>query len=80
MAGGNYPARFIPIDVQEHQKGRQKGRQKGATQVLVRQLEKKFGELSSESLQRLNDANEEQILEWSENILSARTLGDVFGH
>ena len=62
------------------ERGVQQGMQKGATQVLIRLLEKKFGELSSESLQRLNDANEEQILEWSENILSAQTLGDVFGH
>ena len=62
------------------QQGMQKGMQKGTTQVLVLQLEKKFGELSPESLQRLNDANEEQVMEWSENILSAQTLGDVFGH
>jgi hypothetical protein len=62
------------------QKGRQEGRQEGAYQLLKRQLETKFGELPPPTLDVLQQADEEQILLWSERILSADTLGDIFGH
>jgi len=62
------------------EKGIQKGMQKGAVQLLLRQLEKKFGTIPNKFILQLQQANEEQVLLWSENILSAQTLGDVFGH
>ena len=62
------------------QKGMQKGIQKGALQLLMRQLEKKFGELSPDLVTKLEQSDETQILLWSENILTADTLGEVFGH
>jgi predicted transposase/invertase (TIGR01784 family) len=62
------------------QKGEQKGIKKGAAQLLIRLLEKKFGTLPESYHLRLQQADEKQIIAWSERFLSARTLGDVFGH
>ena len=62
------------------QKGLQKGMQKGAVRLLIGQLEKKFGSLSPDLKKKLHGANEEQIILWSERILSANTLGDIFGN
>ncbi len=62
------------------QKGMQEGMQKGALQLLMRLLEKKFGVISPDLLAKLEQADETQILLWSENILTADTLGAVFGH
>ncbi len=62
------------------QKGMQKGMQKGAVQILARLLENKFGKLSPDFLDQLHGADENQIIDWSERILSAETLGDVFGN
>jgi flagellar biosynthesis/type III secretory pathway protein FliH len=62
------------------QKGIQKGIQKGAVEVLARQLEKKFGKLAPDFFEQLHSANEKQIIDWSERILFADTLGDVFGN
>jgi len=59
--------------------GMQKGMQKGARQLLLRQLEKKFKVIPSDIKQRLEEADGEQILEWSERILTAADLGDIFG-
>ena len=46
----------------------------------MRLLEKKFGVISPDLLTKLEQADEKQILLWSENILTADTLGAVFGH
>ena len=62
------------------QKGMQKGMQKSALQLLMRQLEKKFGALSPDLVTKLEQSDETEILLWSENILTADTLGKVFGH
>ena len=62
------------------EQGMQKGMQKGALQLLMRQLEKKFGALSPDLMTKLEQSDETQILLWSENILTADTLGEVFGH
>ncbi len=62
------------------QKGIQNGMRKGAVQLLLRQLENKFGDIPNKFLQQLHHADEEQILRWSESILTAQTLGDIFGH
>jgi len=66
------------------QKGRreglQKGRREGAAQLLIRLLELKFGPLSDDIKHRVREAEEEQVQLWSERILSAQRLGDVFGN
>jgi len=62
------------------QKGLQQGMQKGVLQLLMRLLEKKFGALSPDLVTKLEQSDETQILLWSENILTADTLGEIFGH
>jgi hypothetical protein len=55
----------------------QKGMQKGERKLLVRQLKTKFGELSADLITRIEMADEEEILSWSERILTANTLNDI---
>jgi predicted transposase/invertase (TIGR01784 family) len=62
------------------EKGLEKGLQKGALRLLIRQFEMKFGKLPADIEVRLNQADEEQIFLWSERILTAKTLGEIFGH
>ena len=58
----------------------ERGMQQGALQMLKRQLEVKFGPLPKDVITQLNKADEETILNWSEQILAANSLGDIFGH
>lgn len=59
-------------------KGLQQGLQQGTRQILSRQLIKKFGPLSSDLESRLQQAGEDQLLEWSDRILTADSLADIF--
>ena len=51
--------------------GIQKGMQKGARQLLARQMKAKFGTLAPDFITRMEQADEEEILLWSERILTA---------
>ena len=62
------------------QRGMQKGMQKGALNLLVRQLEIKFGPIAPEVMIRLKQADEQQLLEWSEQILTAGNISDILGN
>jgi len=62
------------------QQGIHKGVHRGTRQVLRHQLTKKFGQLSPELESRLEQADHEQLLRWSECILTADSPGDIFGH
>jgi len=62
------------------QKGMQKGIQKGALNLLIRLLETKFGPIGPEVMKRLEQADEQQLLNWSERILSAKKPSDIFGN
>ena len=62
------------------QKGMQKGMQKGALNLLSRLLETKFGPIGPEVMKRLEQADEQQLLNWSERILTAGNLSDIFGN
>ncbi len=61
-------------------KGRQEGRQEGKAETLLSQLELKFGQLPDSVLSKFNQADEEQLHKWTSRILTAETLGDVFGN
>ena len=50
----------------------------GQLKILTTLLRKKFGQLQADILQKLNTATEEQLKLWSENILDAKTLPEVF--
>jgi len=59
---------------------KEEGVHDGTAQVLSRLLSSKFGPLSPEVESRLKNADQEQLLQWSERILTASSPGDVFGH
>jgi len=62
---------------QGHQLGRQQGRHEGEAAVLVRLAERKFGPLSEAHRQRINAADAETLLRWSERILWAQSTEEV---
>ena len=58
--------------------GRQEGRREGEQRVLFRLLERRFGTPDAATRRRIEQADDEQLLTWSENLLSADRLEDVF--
>jgi flagellar biosynthesis/type III secretory pathway protein FliH len=58
--------------------GREQGMQRGEVAMLVRLLERKFGPVPEALRPRIEAADERSLLEWSERVLSAATLEDVF--
>ena len=58
--------------------GISQGMFEGQLKILASQIRKKFGQLQADILQKLNTATEEQLKLWSENILDAKTLPEVF--
>lgn len=55
------------------------GRREGHADVLLRQLETKFGAVDAALQERVKGADTEQIETWATRILSAATVEDVFG-
>ena len=47
------------------EEGREKGRHLGETQLLVRLLQKRFGDLPTSALERISNAPEQELSAWS---------------
>jgi hypothetical protein len=64
------------------EKGMAQGMEQGMTQgertVLIRQLQRRFGPLDAQSLNRLEAANQQQLELWAERVLEADSLADFF--
>jgi len=60
------------------QKGQQQGRQEGEALLLQRLLTRRFGALSADCVARIRAASSEQLERWSDRVLDARTLAEVF--
>jgi hypothetical protein len=58
--------------------GEAKGVDKGAAHVLVRQLTRRFGAVPDEARQRIDTAPLEQLETWSDRVLDAESLDEVF--
>lgn len=58
--------------------GLQDGLQKGQSTVLLRQLERRFGPLPESLHERVAHAGETELLAWSDRVLDAGSLDDVF--
>lgn len=56
-----------------------RGQAVGARQLLRRQLELKFGPVSSETAARLDGASDAEIDQWAGRVLTADTVADVMG-
>jgi len=59
------------------QQGMRQGMQQGEARVLVRLLQLKFGELPEAVLHRIEHADEQTLLQWSERVLTAEQLDEV---
>ena len=64
-------ARFI--------EGQVEGRIEGEAAVLRRQLHRRFGDLPAAIKQRVHGAKPELLVRWTDRILDAQSLDDVFG-
>ena len=58
--------------------GRQEGRREGEAEILLRQLCIRFGTLPTDAVARVQAADPETLLRWSERVLSAATVAEVF--
>ncbi len=58
--------------------GEKIGIRKGELAVLRRQLERRFGELPPEAVERLERADVDLLLVWSDRVLTATKLDEVF--
>ncbi|AQR66337.1 transposase [Aquaspirillum sp. LM1] len=60
------------------QQGRQEGRQEGEALLLLRLLTRRFGPLPADYIARIQAASSGQLEQWSDQVLDARTLAEVF--
>jgi predicted transposase/invertase (TIGR01784 family) len=60
------------------EEGHQKGRQEGEVTLLARLLHKRFGEVPTSIVARLEAAPAAQIERWGERLFEARSLSEVF--
>ena len=72
----------MPGAVDIRQEGRQegllKGEQKEAEKILLRLLMRRFGEVSAEIREKINAARVDALEFWTDRVLDARSLGEVF--
>ena len=60
------------------EEGRAQGIQRGEAAALTRQLERRFGPVPEAARRRIEAADEETLLGWSERVLTATRIDDVF--
>ena len=60
------------------QRGEQRDLQRGEVQVLLRQMRLKFGEIPGDVRHRIEQADADTLLIWSERILTAERIEDIF--
>ncbi|TCT20091.1 DUF4351 domain-containing protein [Thiobaca trueperi] len=69
-----FAERFIQQGVQQ---GIQQGVQQGEARILLRQIAQRFGAIPDNTRQVIETADAETLLQWSDRILTARTLDEV---
>ena len=60
------------------EQGMNRGRVEGERALLRRQLRRRFGVLSPETVERVDQASARDLESWAENVLDAGTLDEVF--
>jgi predicted transposase YdaD len=58
--------------------GKAEGKTEGKSEILLRQIVRRFGPLSPETEARVRSASADRLDLWSERILEAQTLADLF--
>ena len=61
------------------EQGLRQGRAEGGRAVLERLLQRRFGDLSPETAQWLRRVPEAELADWTDRLLDAATLDEVFG-
>lgn len=61
------------------QEGRQEGRHQARAQTILRQLQLKFGPLNEETVARVESGSETEFERWTERVLVADKLSQIFG-
>ena len=69
----------IPWTTQWREEGLAEGRAEGRAQILLHQLERKFGPLEESQRRKVREADADTLLEWSDRVLTATRWGDVVG-
>jgi hypothetical protein len=75
---GMWAKTFEKYDKEVREKVREKERTIGEATLLLRLLERKFGPLDRQTRSRISKAGSERLLEWSDRILTAERLEQVF--
>jgi predicted transposase/invertase (TIGR01784 family) len=60
------------------EKGIEEGVQKGEAALLQRLLQRRFGDLPTAYVARIEQADATMLLKWTENVLDAKTLEEIF--
>jgi hypothetical protein len=77
-AMSGFAERFIEQGIHKGiQQGVRQGVQQGEAKILVRQLTSRFGQLPAETVRRIEAADADTLLEWSERVLTAKRLDEV---
>lgn len=61
------------------EKGLEQGLEKGSRELLLRQLEVRFGPIDDRTRAKVNAAGRDLLLKWAERVVMAERLADVFG-
>ena len=64
----------------KQQEWRREGKQEGKADTLLRLLQRRFGQPSDQIMARVVHAKLEQIENWSDRILGARSVDDIFAN
>ncbi len=76
MAG--FAQRYTELGREEgRQEGMQQGLQRGEAHILTAKLRLRFGELPTAVHQRIETADADTLLRWSERVLTAATLDEI---
>jgi len=68
----------MPYVTQIERRGEKRGEKRGESRLLRRLLENRFGDIPEQYRERLEQADSETLLKWSERILTAETIEEVF--
>ncbi|GAB4528222.1 MAG: hypothetical protein Tsb0020_45450 [Haliangiales bacterium] len=63
---------------QGHEQGHEQGYNEGQLDILLRLLTRRFGPLPASVVQRVSNASADELMQWSERVLDAARLDDIF--
>jgi len=81
---GTFSERYIQQGLEQGiqqglEQGIQQGKQQGEAMILLRQLQLKFGDVPQAMRTRIEGADAQTLLAWSERVLTAGSLEQVIG-